>query len=388
MTTTPIKGKLKIYLSYAAGTGKTYQMLEDAQELLAKGEDVVIGYFEPHGRKDTIAKTEGLETVPRRTIVYRGTSFEEMNTDAILLRHPKICLVDELAHTNVPGSERAKRWEDVRILLEAGIIVFSTLNVQHLESLNDQIWQITGVRVRETLPDWVVHEADEVVLVDVTPRALRHRLERGVIYAPEKAEQAMTHFFTEQNLGALRELALRHAAHEVEGRLTELIPAASATRPKTLPAQPRSETHVERILICLDEKPTTAMLIRRGKRVADYLHGDCFAAYVLPGSDWTRISHEHHESLENHFNFARNLRIETIVLSGKDVAQALVEFARTRGVTQIYMGRSSSAGGLRFLRNSKVHRVVRLARDMQVVIVAERGAAAGRPEPAPNPSLD
>ncbi len=388
MTTTPTKGKLKIYLSYAAGTGKTYQMLEDAQELLGKGEDVVIGYFEPHGRKDTIAKTEGLETVPRRTIVYRGTSFEEMDTEAILLRHPKICLVDELAHTNVPGSERAKRWEDVRVLLEAGITVFSTLNVQHLESLNDQVWQITGIRVRETLPDWVVHEADEVVLVDVTPRALRHRLERGVIYAPEKAEQAMTHFFTEQNLGALREVALRHAAHEVEGRLTDLMPAASATRPKISSAQPRSETRVERILICLDEKPATAMLIRRGKRVADYLHGDCFAAYVLPDSDWSRLSHEHRESIENHLNFARNLRIESIVLSGKDVAQTLVEFARTRGVTQIYMGRSSSAGGLRFLRNSKVHRVVRLARDMQVVIVSERTPAPSRPGSTTNPSLD
>ncbi len=366
------KGRLKIYLGYAAGVGKTYQMLEDAQDLRGKGVDVVIGYFEPHGRKDTIAKTEGLESVRRRTILYRETSFEEMDTDAILHRKPGICLVDELAHTNVPGSERAKRWEDVRILLDAGITVFSTMNVQHMESLNDQVWQITGIRVRETLPDWVVDEADEVVLVDVTPRALRHRLERGVVYAPEKAEQAMTHFFAEQNLSALRELALRVTAHEIEERLVDHPPPAAARRPASSSGQPRRETRVERILICLDEKPATAMLIRRGKRVADYLHGDCYAAYVLPESDWGKLSAEHHEAIENHLSFARNLRIETIVLTGKDVAQALVDFARKRGVTQIYMGRGSSSGRLRFLRDSKVHRVVRLARDMQVVIVSER----------------
>jgi two-component system sensor histidine kinase KdpD len=334
--------------------------------------DVVIGYFEPHGRKETVEKTEGLETVPRKTIAYRGASFEEMDTEAILQRKPEISLVDELAHTNVPGSERAKRWEDVRILLDAGINVFSTLNVQHLESLNDQVWQITGVRVRETLPDWVVDEADEVVLVDVTPRALRHRLERGVVYPLEKAEQAMAHFFAEQNLSALRELALRHAAHEIEDRLTDLPPSASALCSQSSSGQPRSEARVERILICLDEKPTTAMLIRRGKRVADYLHGDCFAAYVLADLDWNRLSPENHEATEKHLSFARNLRIDTHLLSGRDVAQTLVEFARAQGITQIYMGRSYSAAGLPLLRNSTVHRVVRLARDMQVVIVSER----------------
>jgi len=374
MRLTPVrkKGRLKVYLGYAAGVGKTYQMLDEAQELHRKGVDVVIGYFEPHGRKETVEKTEGLETVPRKTIAYRGASFEEMDTEAILQRKPEISLVDELAHTNVPGSERAKRWEDVRILLDAGINVFSTLNVQHLESLNDQVWQITGVRVRETLPDWVVDEADEVVLVDVTPRALRHRLERGVVYPLEKAEQAMAHFFAEQNLSALRELALRHAAHEIEDRLTDLPPSASALCSQSSSGQPRSEARVERILICLDEKPTTAMLIRRGKRVADYLHGDCFAAYVLADLDWNRLSPENHEATEKHLSFARNLRIDTHLLSGRDVAQTLVEFARAQGITQIYMGRSYSAAGLPLLRNSTVHRVVRLARDMQVVIVSER----------------
>src|SRR6201997_3225286 len=197
-------GKLKIYLGYAAGVGKTYQMLEEAQALKARGVDVIIGYFEPHGRKDTIAKTEGLEMIPRKIVSYRETAFEEMDTEAILARHPEVCLVDEFPHTNVPGSERAKRWEDVQVLAEAGISVLTTMNVQHLESLNDQICHITGVRVRETIPDWVVQQADEVVMTDVTPRALLHRLERGVVYAPDKARQALENFFTETNLTALR----------------------------------------------------------------------------------------------------------------------------------------------------------------------------------------
>src|SRR5262252_6659311 len=213
------RGRLKIFMGYAAGVGKTYRMLEEGQELKSQGSDVVIGYFEPHGRKDTISKTEGLELVPRKKVEYRETEFEEMDTPAVLKRHPQICLVDEFPHTNVPGSERTKRWEDVQLLLDDGIDVFTTMNIQHLESLNDQIWHITGVRVRETIPDWVVQQADEVVMIDLTPRALLHRLQRGVVYGKEKAERAMQNFFREQTLAALRELALRQAAHEVEHRI-------------------------------------------------------------------------------------------------------------------------------------------------------------------------
>ena len=175
------RGKLKLYMGYAAGVGKTYRMLEDAQALKAQGADVVIGYFEPHGRQATIEKTEGLEIVPRAKIQYRGSVFEEMDTDAILARRPQLCLVDEFAHTNVPGSPRGKRWQDVELLRDAGIDVLTTMNIQHLESLNDQVWQITGIRVRETIPDWVAQQADEVVIIDLSPRALLHRLERGVI---------------------------------------------------------------------------------------------------------------------------------------------------------------------------------------------------------------
>ncbi len=213
------QGKLKIFLGYAAGVGKTYQMLEEAQTLKERGVDVVIGYFEPHGRKDTIAKTEGLEMTPRKVIPYRGSAFEEMDTDAILARHPQVAVVDEFPHTNVPGSAREKRWEDVLVMLEHGIDVLTTMNVQHLESLNDQMTQITGVKVRETIPDWVVKQADEVVMVDLTPRALLNRLERGVVYAPDKARRALENFFKESTLVALREMALRQTAHEVEERI-------------------------------------------------------------------------------------------------------------------------------------------------------------------------
>ena len=215
------RGKLKIFMGYAAGVGKTYKMLEEARDLKAAGVDVVIGYFEPHGRQDTIAKTEGLETIPRQEIQYRDSLFEEMDTGAILARHPQVCVVDEFPHTNVPGSEHAKRWEDVEILLADGIDVLTTMNIQHLESLNDQVLQISGIRVRETVPDWVVQQANEVVMVDLTPQALLNRLQRGVVYERGKAEQALQNFFREQTLVALRELALRQAAHEVEHRMID-----------------------------------------------------------------------------------------------------------------------------------------------------------------------
>src|SRR6266536_3672233 len=203
------RGKLKIFMGYAAGVGKTYHMLEEAQQLKSKRVDVVIGYFEPHDRQDTIAKAEGLEIVPRKKIPYRDSIFEEMDTNAVLVRHPQVAAVDEFPHTNVPGSERTKRWEDVQVLLDAGIDVLTTMNVQHLESLNDQILQISGIRVRETVPDWVLKQADEVVIVDVTPEALINRLRRGVVYETEKANRALENFFKEQTLVALRELALR-----------------------------------------------------------------------------------------------------------------------------------------------------------------------------------
>ncbi|HXA04458.1 MAG TPA: universal stress protein [Bryobacteraceae bacterium] len=370
---TPTKrGRFKIFLGYAAGVGKTYQMLDEGQELRRKGLDVVIGYFEPHGRQDTIARTEGLETVPRREIVYRGTTFQEMDTDAILKRKPEVCLVDELAHTNVPGLERTKRWQDVQVLLDAGIAVLTSLNIQHLESLNDQIWQMTGVRVRETLPDWVVDQADEIVVVDVTPRALRHRLERGVIYSREKADKALENFFAEHNLSALREIAMRHAAHEIEEKLSVGDGSVPSAGPHDSSPAAQPSGRKECILICIDERPSAAVLIRRGRRVADYLRAECFAIYVSADPALSHLSQEQRESVEKHLGFARNLRIEVSVVQGNVVADGIVEFARTRHATQIFMGRSPSKGWKHRLRGSTLHRVVRLARDMEITIVAER----------------
>jgi len=347
------RGRLKVFLSYAAGAGKTYRMLEEAQELRKQGVDIVIGYFEPHGRKDTIEKTEGLEIIPRRRIEYRGVTFDEMDTEAILRRAPQSCVVDEFPHTNVPGAERAKRWEDVMVLLDAGIDVMTTMNLQHLESLNDQIWQISGIRVRETVPDWVVKQADEVVMVDVTPEALINRLKRGVVYAPDKASQALENFFKEQTLTALRELALRQAAHEVDVRLKDERPA-------------------DRILIHITDEPTAAMLLRRGKRVADYLRAECFAISVSPQGDMAELSSSRRAPVEKHLNFARNLHIETRVLHGQNAAVTLVDFAHRHKITQIFLTRSSSRHFKFLPKRSLVSQVLRLAHDIQITIVAER----------------
>ncbi len=361
MADLPKRGALKVFLGYAAGSGKTYQMLEEGQELRRRGVDVVIGYFEPHGRRDTIARTEGLEMIPRRKLAYRGAVFEEMDTPAIVRRVPGVCLVDEFAHTNVPGSEHGKRWQDVESLLEAGIDVHTTMNVQHLESLNDQVWQITGIRVRETIPDWVLAQATDVVMVDVTPRALLNRLERGVVYPPDKARKALENFFQESHLVALRELALRQAAHEVDTR------QAQPEEPGEQPEGPH-----ERILIHITAEPSSAELIRRGKRVADHLHAACFAVTVCPPAGLDQLSTPHREAIERHLNFARNLHVETRVLTGEDTALALVEFARLHQVTQIFVARPKYGGFNRLLGRNLVHRVVRLARQMQVTIVAER----------------
>lgn len=348
------RGKLKIFLGYAAGTGKTYRMLEEAQRLKASGVDVVVGYFEPHGRKETIAKTEGLEFVPRQRIYYRGSEFEDMDTAAILRRRPAVCVVDELAHTNVPGSERKKRWEDVAILRATGIDVLTSLNIQHLESLNDQVWHVTGIRVRETIPDWVVQEADELEMVDLTPRALIHRLERGVVYGPEKAQQALENFFTEGNLTALREIALRQTAQQIEDQIDDAVsPRIQTTR--------RAEKS-DRFLVVISPEPHTAMLIRRGKRVADYLHSECFGIFVANDPRWSSLSPEEREAVERHLNFSKLLRIEVQVVIGTDLAQTVLDFAREHQIRQIFISRGNPAAT----------RLVRLAKDMVITVVSER----------------
>jgi two-component system sensor histidine kinase KdpD len=353
-----------VFLGYAAGVGKTFQMLTEARELKARGADVVVGYFEPHGRAETIALSDGLELVPRRTLEYRGGRFEEMDTDAILRRHPQIAVVDEFPHTNVPGSPRLKRWEDVQELLDQGIDVVTTMNVQHLESLNDQIWQSTGVRVRETIPDWVLKAADEVVMVDLTPQALLNRLNRGVIYQPERAKAALENFFKESTLVALRELAMRQAAYAIESRLPDDVPAAALGA-----GDPRV---ADRLLLVLTPDPPSAALVRRGRRVADYLQAECLAVYVSKSPDHAGLTVAEREGLERHLNFARGLRIETRVLQGTDEAEAVTAFARLHGVTQIFVTRQKPSAVRSWFASAFVQRIVRLARDMQVTVVADR----------------
>jgi two-component system, OmpR family, sensor histidine kinase KdpD len=357
-------GRLKVFLGYAAGVGKTYQMLTEAHELRRRGVDIVIGYFEPHGRKETIALSEDLEAIPRKVLEYRGSRFEEMDTDAILRRHPEVAVVDEFPHTNVPGSARLKRWEDAHVLLEAGIDVLTTMNVQHLESLNDQIWQSTGVRVRETIPDWVLKQADEVVMVDVTPRALLNRLARGVIYSPERAQAAVQNFFKESTLVALRELAMRQAAHAIESRLPGEEPSIASGTPES---QAR-----ERLLLLIGPDPSSAALIRRGRSVADSLQADCFAVYVTSTPDLRNLTGSEREGLERHLNFARGLQIETRILQGSDIAETIVNFARIHRVTQIFVPREKPSALRSWFASASVQRIVNLARDMQVTVVADR----------------
>jgi len=361
-----------VFLGYAAGVGKTYQMLSETHELKARGVDVAVAYVEPHGRADTVALIDGLEVIPRMVVDYKGSRFEEMDTDAVLRRHPQVAVVDELPHTNVPGSPRLKRWEDVHVLIDAGIDVLTTMNVQHLESLNDQIWQSAGVRVRETIPDWVVKQADEVVMVDLTPRALLNRLERGVVYPLERARAALQHFFKESTLVALRELAMRQTAHAVESRQAdEDASIASATTGAGLAAH-------ERLLILIGPDPASAALIRRGRRVADYLRADCLAVHVSKAPGLGNLTGAERESLERQLNFARGLQIETRVLEGDDEAETLVNFARLNRVTQIFVMRHKDHTLSSFLGRGLVQRMVSLAPDMQVTIVADRSRQPSR----------
>ncbi len=353
----PRRGRLKIYLGFAAGVGKSYKMLEEANRRRARGQDVVIGFIETHKRAGTVAQLGDLEEVPRRQIEYRGVRFEEMDTDAILKRRPQICLVDELAHTNVPGSQREKRWQDVEVLLDAGITVLSAVNVQHLESLNDSVFDITGVRVRETVPDRVLREAHEVTIVDITPRALVNRLKRGDIYHPDKVESALGNFFREGNLSALREIALREVAREVDDDVSNY----------------RRDKHIEthwntgdRILVCLSPTTPSLRLLRRGWRIAQRLHGELRAVYV---ADHPPDDHEQ-AVLNNDFALAQKLDIPVITLHG-EVAGEVIRYARENEITQLVIGHSSRSFWRKLFKGDIIGRLTRELRTVDILIVTE-----------------
>lgn len=350
------RGRLKIFLGFAAGVGKTFEMLCEANRRKQRGQDVIIGYIETHKRQGTEEQLGDLEIVPRKQITYRGATLEEMDTEAILARKPHTVLVDEFAHTNAPGSAREKRWQDVETLLDAGINVLTTLNVQHLESLNDTVQEITGVRVRETVPDRVVREADEVKMVDITPRALIHRLERGDIYARDKVQQALGNWFREGNLSALREIALREIAQEVE----EDVSAYRKQKHVTDPWNTK-----DRIMVCISPDRSSMRLIRRGWRSSQRLHAEIVAVFVesRPLSDTDK------EILKNDFALADRLDIPVVTLTG-DVAVQLIQYARENRITQIIIGHSDRTRWQEFLQGSIINQLTASLRTIDILLVA------------------
>ncbi|HEX8725484.1 MAG TPA: universal stress protein [Gemmatimonadaceae bacterium] len=358
------RGKLKLYIGSAAGVGKTYRMLAEARELRARGVDVVVGFVETHGRAETQAQIGDLEVIPRRRIEYRGVRLEEMDPDAILARDPELAIVDELAHTNVPGSPRAKRWEDVIWLLDNGISVISAVNVQHLESLNDVVAETLGVIVRETLPDWVLGLADQVVNLDISAEDLRQRLVEGKIYAREKVPTALANFFTAENLTTLRELALREVASSVDRSREEIVRREGG--------EPAPRKGVDRLLVAMSSNPPyTAALLRRASRIAGRLNSDWYCVYVqTPDEAADRIDATVQRKLVENIQLAQTMGAEIVQIPGGDVAAALLDFARARGVSLILVGQSRRSWWQHVSRGSVVDRLVRNAAGIDVLVVS------------------
>ena len=365
-------GKLKIFVGAAPGVGKTYEMLQQARARKTDGYDVVIGVVETHGRRETEALLEGLEIVPRRRLEYRGQWFEEMDLDAIIARRPQIVLVDELAHTNVEGSRHPKRYLDVEELMSRGIDVYTTVNIQHIESLNDVVAQITHVRVRETVPDAVFDRADAVELVDLTPDDLIERLKEGKVYVPKQAERALEHFFSPANLTALRELALRRTAERVDEQLLTEMQAHAIQGPWAAG---------ERILVCISEDPRCAGLVRYGKRLADRVHGPWVALYV-EGRRALQLSEEERDRIADTLRLAETLGGEAITLpaSDRNIADDVIRYAQANNVTQIVIGKSARTRWFEILHGSVVHDLVRRSGNISVHVIAG-DTIAGEPIP-------
>jgi two-component system sensor histidine kinase KdpD len=356
-------GHFRIYLGAAAGVGKTFAMLNEGQRRRARGTDVVIGFCECHGREHTEELVDGLEVVPRRQVEYRGSTFEEMDLDAVLARAPRVAIVDELAHTNVPGSRNEKRWQDVEELLAAGIDVITTVNIQHLESIADAVEQMTGARIRERVPDWVVRKADQIELVDSSPEQLRRRMLHGNIYPPAKVPQALTHFFRTDNLIALRELALRFLADETEEELLEHLR--------------RHQTRVlwetsERILVGVTGAPGTDAIVRRACRMAARVHASLHVVHVVSGDGDSRGSAAKLESLRQ---LASDVGAHWTEVQSDDPAGALIEYAKREQITQIVLGSSQRSRWQELMGGgSIVRKVSRLANSagIDVHIIARR----------------
>ena len=354
------RGKLKIFFGAMAGVGKTYAMLEAAHARRADGMDVVVGWVDTHGRAETAALLQGLEVLPRRAVAYRGTALDEFDLDAALARRPALLLVDELAHTNASGSRHAKRWQDVEELLDAGIDVYTTVNVQHLESLNDVVAQITSVVVRETVPDSMLEQADEVELIDLPPDDLLQRLREGKVYVPEQARRALDHFFHKGNLIALRELALRRTADRVDAQMQVYRRTHEIT--ETWPT-------TERILVCVSPSPLSARLVRAARRMAALLRAEWLAVYVetpahlrLPEADRERVVHT--------LRLAEQLGAETVTLSGQSVSEEIVTYARTRNVSKIVVGKPLRPRWREIVFGSVVDELARNTDDIDVYVIS------------------
>jgi two-component system sensor histidine kinase KdpD len=355
------RGRLKVYIGFAAGVGKTYRMLEEAHALQERGVDVVLGFIETHGRAETAALIEGLEYVPRKRIEYRGLTVEEMDLDGLIARRPRVALVDEIAHTNAPGLRNDKRYQDVLDILDAGINVICAFNVQHLESLKDIVERATGVNIRETVPDSFLKQADQVVNLDLAAEDLLERLRAGKIYDKEKIEWALDHFFKEDNLGALRELALREVAESLD-----------RARPENGTADERRGITSGRLMVCISSfSPRAATLLRRGSRMAGRLNTDWIVAYVeTPQEAPDRIEAEAQRHLLENIDRARELGAVVVRLQSKDPVRALVEYARKHGVRHIMIGRSHRPWWQQVLGRSFVARMVKEVQDFDLHIVA------------------
>jgi two-component system, OmpR family, sensor histidine kinase KdpD len=371
----PERGRYKIFLGMAAGVGKTYRMLQEGQAEAEAGRDVVVGLVETHGRTETAALVTGLELIPRRRVDYRGTMLEEMDLPAILARRPELVLIDELAHSNAPGVEHAKRYEDITEVLAAGIDVFSTVNVQHFESLNDRVAELTGTRVRETVPDSVIAVADEIVLVDLTPEALVARLQAGKVYPRERVEAALNHFFRIENLAALREVALREVAEEVESKRRVSASAPELELVGTREDRPRPPTAAtqaiqERLLALVTPEPKSQRVVRRAARSAQRLDGELDLLYVRPrGREPSATEREHLESLRR---LAAVLGCHLLIEEGEDVAEVAARVARERGTTYVLIGVPRERSGLRRLSVPLHDRLLKLLPGVDLRIVADR----------------
>ena len=362
------KPTLRVYIGAAPGVGKTWQMLEDAHALKRQGVDIVIAIIETHNRDETAALAGGLERIPMRKVEYRGVTLEEMDVDAVIARHPEVAIVDELAHTDVPGSKHSKRFEDVLELLNHDISVITAVNIQHIESLNDAVARTTGVRVRETVPDHFFRRADEVVNVDVSIDTLRTRLRQGKIYGVEKIEQSLNNFFRKGNLSALRELALRHVAQD------------QATKAQDYRAREGLEQPVipEKVMVAMASRGSAKKLLRTGSRIAGRLASDWFAVYVeTPREEMGRIKPEDWAALQENIRFAEGLGARVVKLKSRKVADALIDFARREGITHVVFGQTSRSRWDILLHGSIINRFLDEVRDatVQVVPIEMEGVA-------------